>query len=278
MVLLVILIAAITFLIGEFFTAVAATIFLIGGAIAVIIKLLGKAANTKAGSSIIRKINSDPKYIYFIIIGWFVLCGLLGVFIGASQPSEYDITLTPASWTEMDSFMGIEYEEKHFGFMVENTGDDILYVKVKADYYDKDGNLIDTTESNGRACLAPNQKSFVEVTVYEDETTRVEYSILEVKKAKYSPVSAGLDSTFDVYFAFDYESKEWTVTNTTKEKIEACGVQFVYYDSKGNVAYVDTVAMGDILAGKSVTDSFYPGTPYEDYETTETLTYAYYEK
>ena len=201
--------------------------------------------------------------VVFLVVVFLSGCG--------SYVNEADIILEPIKWTSAESFIGIEYENLNFGVLVTNNGQATVQVDIKADYYSKEGYWLDETDRNRALALGAGQKIFIPVSVYEEETYYVEYSLKSLQSSNYKLLTAGFDKSNDIIFEFDFEDKEVIITNTTPYETWGCGIQFFFYDTNGNIINVETVSGGQIPAGKTVSGSCYIG------EYIQSNAYAYYE-
>lgn len=265
-------------LFGQFVSAVAATIVLGLLVLYLVTSILTKLMGTKTAGKAFDWINKSPKNTYIAIALAFVSCVLIGIILGASQLSDYDITWESASWTTKESTIGIEYEEDHSGVLVTNNGKKTVTVSMMADFYDKDENWLETNDKNWTGAIAPGQSRFVEITPDDDAATFVKYSLEKQEKVNYMPLAAGFEDGLDVVFEINAENKDFIVKNNTSHEIAVCGCQFIYYDANGKIVYVDTVGASDIPAGKKISTWFDMEEPTKPYETVDSLIYAFYEK
>ncbi len=212
--------------------------------------------------------------VFFLIM---IILSLTGC--GASI-NESDIVLEPVKWTSTESIFGIEYDEFNFGVLVTNKGESTVQVDIKADYYNKEGHWLDETEQNRALALGAGQTMFVPISVYEDDTDYVEYSLKSLQSSNYKTLTAGLDKSNDIYFEFNFEEKEVVVTNNSEFETWGCGIQFFFYNEDGNIINVETISGGKIPAGKTVSGDCYIGNYIQsgEYDYYETVGLAYYHK
>ena len=161
------------------------------------------------------------------IVAIFLCLILIGVSIGAAQSNggmisqlrDSDIIIQPVFWTEEEIVLGTKYEDKYFGAFVTNSGNNTVSVKVKAEFYDKRGLRISTSDDNWSGPIGPNGSTFVEINFPEKAET-YKLSLSEQKKNNYrTAVTAGSSSDCDVVFSLDEKHNDMTVRNTTKYNI-----------------------------------------------------------
>ena len=272
------LIIACVWLFGQFAYSVGVLIALGCIALYLVIALLNKAMDSKASSKFFSWATKTRTNSILTIVA-IVLCLILtGVFIGASQLNDYDISWKSAVWSTDESFIGIEYDEKHLGALVTNSSNKTVTVNIKAEFYDSDNNYLKTSGNNWTGAIAPSGSRFVEIDLPED-AERYKIVLAEQKKVKdYVAVTAGFDSGCDVVFSIDEEENDMIIQNNTNQKIEACGCMYVYYNADGDISYIQTFSAGDIPAKKKVAEYFKLTEPSFEYESKEVIFFAFYEK
>lgn len=278
MIFILILVVICVWLFGQFASAIGATIALCGIALSLIIALLNKFMDSKYSTRLSVWIGKDPKHKYIVISIIIIIPILIGILLGASELSAYDITWEYASWTTKESFLGMEYDEHHNGVLVTNNSNKTVTVCMKADFYDKNKNWLDDDTNNWTGAIAPGNSNFIEITPDNDDVYYIEYSLQEQKRVKYIPLSAGFDTSCDVVFEIDEENNDFIIKNNTNYEIESCGCEFIFYDSKGEIIFYDSVGKGDIPARKQVSTHFTleePSIPYEKYDV---IFYAFRKK
>ncbi len=277
---LVIIIIICVWLMGQFMSAVAGAIALGIIGLYLVIALLSKIANSKKASNVSSKvfgwINKRPANAYIAIFLLFACAGLIGVLIGASQLNDSDISWQSVSYETNDSFIGIEYSEMNYGVLVTNNSDEVVTVNMKAEYYNEDKNLIRTTGDHWTGAMAPGQSKFVEFDGDED-AKYVKYFMEEQKRADYIPLNVGFDDGCEVVFSINEAEEKFTIDNNTVYDIFA-GCQFIYYNEDGEVVYVNRFGSYEISANKAITEWFEMTEPTIEYETCETICYAFKEK
>lgn len=268
---LIFLLIACVWLFGQFAFSVGALIGL--GLIA--LYLLLALLNSKATSKFFSWATKNRTNSILSIVAIFLCCILIGVSIGASQLNDSDIDLQPVLWSTEETVLGTKYEDNYFGAFVTNNSNKTVSVNVKAEFYDKRGLRIKTSEGNWSGPIAPNGSTFVEINFPEKAET-YKLSLAEQKKNNYrTAVIAGSSGDCDVIFSFDEKYNDMTVRNTTKYNIESCGCFYVYYNAKGEISYIQKFSAVDIPAGKRESKYFELDKPPVEYNKMEVFFYAF---
>lgn len=277
MIIIFILIACV-WLFGQFAFSVGSLIGLGLIALYLLLALLNKAMDSKMSSKFFSWVTKSRTNSILTVVAIVLCCILIGISLGASQLYDYDISWKSVVWETGESFIGIEYDEKHLGALVTNSSDKMVTVNLKAEYYDDDGNYLDISGNNWTGAIVPNGSRFVRIDL-PDEAKKYKLVLAEQKKVKdYIAVTAGFDDACDVVFYIDEEETDMIVQNNTGYEISSCGCAYIYYGADGEIVYVQTFANGDIPARKQVSKHFELEEPTCEYESCEVLFYAFYEK
>ena len=275
---LIFIIIACVWLLGQFAYAIGATIALAGIALYLVCAIIGKFSKSQAADKLFKWINKSPKNLGLAIVAVFLCCILIGISIGASQLNDSDISWKAVVWQTDESFMGIEYDEKRLGALVTNNSNKTVTVNIKAEFYDSNDNYLSTSGNNWTGAIAPNGIRFVEIDLPEG-AKRYKLVLAEQKKVNnYIAVTAGFDGECDVVFSIDKEENNMIIQNNTNHKIESCGCMYIYYNADGDISYIQTFSAGDIPAQKKVTEYFKLNEPSFDHERCEVIFFAFYEK
>lgn len=208
------------------------------------------------------------KGIWLKIIGFFVVCFVVGIFIASvtdKTDTNKNIKISQENWAQ-ENFLET-YD--HHGYFVENNNDVAADISITAQCYDKDDNFLGEHKAEILG-LGPNSKYFF-IWNFEENTAYSSYEF-DSKSSKLNILESK-----DLSPNYDSKNNSVTMKNSSSEDTDVCYCCVIFYDSKGKIVDAITTEMHDgrVPSGKSVKEELKNPPLQNTYSKVEILPIAY---